>query len=162
MDSRVEPAVRVATPADRDAWLRLRAALWPGDAPGDAEEHAREIDAHLDARGEDARWPQEALLAELDGEVVGLAEVSVRPYAEGCETRDVGYLEGWYVAPGHRRRGVGRALVRAAEAWARARGCAELASDTDPDNDVSRRAHAACGFEDAGLVRCFRRRLDGD
>ena len=35
----------------------------------------------------------------------------------------------------------------------------ELASDAEPENEVSARAHAALGFEDAGLIRCFRKDL---
>jgi aminoglycoside 6'-N-acetyltransferase I len=147
------PTVRPVTPKDREDWLRLRSALWPGDGA----EHAREIARHFDEPSE--RWPQEALLATVGAEGVGLAEVSVRPYAEGCTTREVGYLEGWYVVPDHRGTGVGRALMRAVEEWARARGCTELASDADPGNEASHRAHAACGFEDVGLVRCYRKRL---
>jgi len=45
---------------------------------------------------------------------VGFVEVSLRPYAEGCDTRPVGYLEGGYVAPEWRGQGIGRALVEAA------------------------------------------------
>lgn len=146
-------SVRPASPADREAWRRLRIALWPGDD----DEHAAEIERHFECGA--PRWPQEALLAELGSAVVGLAEVSVRPYAEGCATRDVGYLEGWYVVPEHRGRGVGRALVRAAEQWARDRGCTELASDAEPENAASKRAHAACGFEEVALIRCFRKPL---
>jgi aminoglycoside 6'-N-acetyltransferase I len=146
--------IRTGGRADRDAWLRLREALWPA-APG---EHAAEIDRLLRDAAE-AAWPQAALLAEVKGHAVGLAEVSVRPVAEGCASQRVGYLEGWYVEPACRRRGVGRALVAAFEDWARARGCRELASDTEHDNELSCRAHLALGFEDAGLVRCFRRSL---
>ena len=69
------------------------------------------------------------------------------------------YLEGWYVSPGARRQGVGGALVEAAMAWGRAQGCTELASDADAANEVSIAAHARLGFEDAGLIRCFRRDL---
>lgn len=147
------PIVRPATLADRESWRRLRAALWPGEPDG----HAAEVALHFVRAAR--RWPQEVLLAELDGEVVGLAEVSVRPWAEGCESRDVGYLEGWFVAPEHRGRGVGRALVHAAEQWSREQGCSELASDSEPENEAARRAHASCGFEDVGLVRCFRKPL---
>ena len=37
--------------------------------------------------------------------------------------------------------------MRAAEDWARARGCAEMASDALIDNSESEKAHAALGFE---------------
>ena len=71
----------------------------------------------------------------------------------------VAYLEGWFVLPETRVRGVGRALVLAAEEWGRSQGCREFASDADPHNDVSRAAHCALGFADMGLVRCFRKDL---
>jgi aminoglycoside 6'-N-acetyltransferase I len=71
----------------------------------------------------------------------------------------VAYLEGWFVLPEIRKRGVGRALVVAAEEWGRSQGCREFASDADPKNDVSKAAHAALGFVDVGLVRCFRKDL---
>jgi len=54
---------------------------------------------------------------------------------------------------------VDRALIAAAEQWGRAQGCRELASDAEPDNEVSAAAHRALRFEDVGLVRCFRKEL---
>ena len=89
-----------------------------------------------------------------------MAELSVRRYAEGCTTNRVGYLEGWYVTPGFRGRGVGRMLVAAAEAWAREQGCTEFASDTELENEDSFRAHEACGFESVAVIRCFRKILE--
>ena len=93
--------------------------------------------------------------------MVGVAELSIRPYAESCVTDRVAYLEGWFVEPSTRRRGVGRALVEAAEGRGRAQGCSEFASDAAPDNAVSIRAHRALGFTDAGLIRCFHKKLTG-
>jgi aminoglycoside 6'-N-acetyltransferase I len=90
---------------------------------------------------------------------MGFAELSIRAYAEGCRTDRVTYLEGWYVAPDVRNRGVGGALIAAAEAWARSQGCVELASDVELTNEASAAAHRALGFVEVGRVRCFRKDL---
>ena len=95
----------------------------------------------------------------FEGRLVGFAEVSIRPYAEGCRSSRVAYLEGWFVLADARNLGAGRALIGAAEDWGRAQGCSEFASDADPGNDLSRAAHRAVGFTDVGLVRCFRKDL---
>ncbi|MCA8951434.1 MAG: GNAT family N-acetyltransferase [Planctomycetes bacterium] len=155
----VTVTVRAATPADATAWLEMRCALWPeGPDPGNAAEHAAEIDSWY--RGEFPRGPWDVLFAESDdGRVVGFAELSIRTTAEGCVTHRIAYLEGWFVRPEVRRQGIGRALVRAAEAWGRARDCREFASDADPENGPSVAAHRAAGFADVGLVRCFRKDL---
>ncbi len=147
--------VRPAQPDDAGSWLALRCALWP---EGSAEEHRAEIEQFF--AGRFPRGPWAVLLAEdAAGRIVGLAEVSLRPYAEGCETTPVAYLEGWFVEEGARETGVGGALVQAAEAWGRERGCREMASDCAPDNLVSAAAHRRLGFGDAGTVLCFRKDL---
>jgi aminoglycoside 6'-N-acetyltransferase I len=147
--------VRPAHPSDSRCWAELRHALWP-DQP--LEELAAEADAFL--RGAEPRL-QAVLVAEGPGEptLLGFAELSLRPYAEDCRSSPVAFLEGWYVVPQARGRGVGRALVAAAEQWARAQGCSEFASDTQYDNTASAAAHQALGFEDVGALRCFRKAL---
>lgn len=146
--------VRPATTHDGEAWLELRYALWPD---GSIDEHRREIESFLDGT---ARDPQAVLLAEgEDGEIVGFAELSIRSYAEGCSSDRVAFLEGWYVAPGSRRHGVGKTLVAAAEHWGIAQGCTEFASDSQADNDIGRTAHRNCGFTEVGVIRCFRKEL---
>lgn len=138
---------------DRAEWLRMRWALY-----GDEEAvHTREIEEFYAGT---RREPQAVLVAEdEEGALVGLAELSIRPYVEGCRTEGVGYLEGWWVNPPARGRGIGRMLLVASEDWARAQGCQEFASDTEIDNDESARAHRACGFDEVGLMRCFRKVL---
>ena len=144
--------IRSAEQDDATDWHRLRCQLWPGR---DAE-HEREIQHFLT---EGLAGLDSVLLAESDSRIVGFAELSIRPYAEGCRSKRVGYLEGWYVSPEVRRTGVGKGLVLAAEDWARQNGCSEFASDTEPGNEDSRLAHLACEFEEVGLVRCFRKDL---
>jgi aminoglycoside 6'-N-acetyltransferase I len=146
--------VRPATSADAALWLRMRKDLWPEENGG---HHAREIEQYLAGT---LRMPLEVLLAfDPSGATVGFAELSIRPYAEDCATDRVAYLEGWYVVPGARRRGVGRALVAAAEEWGRAQGCTEFASDALLDNAGSAAAHRALGFQETVQIRCFRKAL---
>lgn len=145
--------IRPVTPEDRGEWLRTRRALWPGSD----DDHEQETRAYF---GGDTRIALEVLVVErTDGRLAGFAELGIRPIAEGCESSAVAYLEGWWVDPDVRRHGAGRSLVERAAAWAKSRGCTEFASDTEADNEASAAAHEACGFEDVGLVRCFRMRL---
>ena len=51
------------------------------------------------------------------------------------------------VTPGHRGRGVGRAMFEAAEAWSLARGCRELKVETQNVNVPACRFYAALGCE---------------
>jgi aminoglycoside 6'-N-acetyltransferase I len=145
--------VRHARPDDAPAWLRMRHGLWPDES----DSHAREVSQYFAGA---LRMPLAVLLAVADdGAPLGFAELSIRAYAEDCETDRVAYLEGWYVVPDARRKGVGRALVAAAEDWAMAQGCSEFASDALLDNTVSAAAHRALGFDETVQLRCFRKVL---
>lgn len=123
-------------------------------------EHSAE-DLAIGMRETRARADAEVFVAErADGSLSGFVEVGTRPYADGCDTSPVGYVEAWYVDPDVRRQGHGQALVAAAEAWARRRGYHEMASDARLDNVVSHAAHRRAGFEEVDRVVQFRKDLD--
>lgn len=149
----VQITVRPVAEGDHASWLRMRCALWP---EGSAEEHSTEIEQFFAGL---SREPLAVLIAETSLSAVGFAELSIRPTAEGCTSQNVGYVEGWFVVPEARGQGVGRALIEASESWARARGCLELASDTESENETSVHAHLAVGFTEVGQIRCFRKDL---
>jgi aminoglycoside 6'-N-acetyltransferase I len=98
-------------------------------------------------------------VASNGSRLLGFIEVSIRDWAEGCATQPVGYIEGWYVDPEHRRKGVGRGLVEAAECWAASRGCTEMGSDAEVENRVSQQAHVALGYTEATRVVSFSKKL---
>ena len=86
----------------------MRGQLWPDSW----DTHARDVERFFSGQ---ARDPLAALIAkDENGRALGFAELSMRPYAEGCTTDNVAFLEGWFVVPEARGRGVGRALVAAA------------------------------------------------
>ena len=139
--------IKRAARADFQAVARLALLLWPECDPS-------ELTPLLES-------PEAAIfLCEAEGEAVGFAQCQLRrDYVEGCDTSPVGYLEGVYVAEGHRRQGVARALVAACQGWARDQGCREFASDCELDNTDSLRFHLSVGFEEANRIICFTRRL---
>lgn len=95
-----------------------------------------------------------------DGALGGFIEIGRREYADGCTTSPVAYVEGWYVDDDLRREGIGRALLGAAEEWARARGFNEIASDAVLDNAISIAAHRALGFDEVERAVHFRKSLN--
>lgn len=131
-------------PEHREGWLALRAALW-GEEAGDPAD-LPEGDGNF--------------VALADDRVIGFAEAAVRQdYVNGCDGSPVLFLEGVFVDPGHRRRGVARALIAAVADWGRARGCSEFASDAELDNTDSHAMHRALGFVETERVVYFRREL---
>jgi aminoglycoside 6'-N-acetyltransferase I len=149
----LDTIIRPAQPADRAELLRVRGALFPNNP-----DELAEVDAYLSG----ALTPAALLVAQrIAGGLAGFIEVGTRPYAEGCLTSPVAYVEAWYVDEDMRRRGVGRALFNAAEAWAREQRLTEIASDALIDNAVSIAAHKALGYEEVERIVCFRRSLTG-
>lgn len=147
--------IRPAVPSDIPALLRFRLDLWPDETD---QWHRQDMEEFFDGKGRSTLGA--ILIAEdADGTPAGFVDLSIRPYAEGCYTGRVAYLEGWYVIPGLRRKGVGAALVAAAEAWGRTQGCTEFGSDALADNTLSEMAHKALGFTEVETIRCFRKDL---
>ena len=137
---------------DRAAWATMRAALWP---EATAEAHAREIEQIL---GSDDTW---GFIAEMiDATPAGFAEVSIRKFANGCETQPVPFLEGIWVEPPLRRQGISRRLIEHVEAFVKARGFREIGSDALLDNEASHAAHRGWGFSETERVVYFRKALD--
>jgi aminoglycoside 6'-N-acetyltransferase I len=149
--------VRKARSGDRDEMARMKVALWPD---GNTEEHAAEFDVTV-ATGNSGTMALTVLVAEADdGHLAGFIEVGLRSHADGCDPAiPVGYVEGWFVQEESRKLGVGAALMRAAEEWARTFGCREMASDTWIDSSVSQLAHQALGFEVVDRCVHFRKSL---
>ena len=132
----------------------MRLALWPDETAAD---HLAEMEEQVSSEGD--RPTAVFVAAAGDGRLCGFVEVGTRPYAEGCDSSPVGFLEGWFVTEPLRGQGIGGRLVAAAEAWARKRGLTEFASDTWLHNHAGQAAHLALGFEEVERLVAFRKSL---
>jgi aminoglycoside 6'-N-acetyltransferase I len=149
--------IRIAGPKDWKELAVLLNLLWP---EGTYEEHLAELEAGACGWGQPG-FPMDWLVAEdEEGVMTGFLQVGMRSHADGCDSRHaVGYVEGWYVREAYRGKGIGRALMGAAEEWARAHGCREMASDALIENVESEAAHIAMGYEVVDRCILFRKTL---
>lgn len=134
-------SVRPLRPEEMPQAVAMMRALWPTSTEEDFGDERVLI------------WARD------EGGFGGFISFSLRPWAEGCESRPVPYVEGWWVAPDLRRTGVGRALMAAVEGWCQEQGYRELGSDVELENLISLEAHAALGFEPVERVQFFRKVL---
>jgi GNAT superfamily N-acetyltransferase len=111
------------------------------------------------ARGRLERLAEEPhttiLVAELEGEVVGLAGVRAERLLEHDDAS--ARLIALVVAQRQRRRGVGRSLVEAAEEEARALGCFRIVLTSADRRSDTHAFYVAAGYEQTG--RRFAKRL---
>jgi len=107
--------------------------------PTDAAEAARRLAAIASDPA------QIALVAEVDGEVVGWVHVVE---STSLQSGALVEIRGLVVDAGARRSSVGRALVEAAEAWAAARGHEVIRVRTDVRRDDARAFYLGVGYEE--------------
>jgi aminoglycoside 6'-N-acetyltransferase I len=143
--------IRKYQDSDWPEFLRMNLLWFPMESADNISDDVRAVREREDA---------ELFVSEqADGSLAGFVEVGSRPYADGCLTSPVGYIEAWFVDAPHRRQGCGRALLLAAEEWARARGYREMASDARLENHTSHVAHGRSGYAEVDRIVQFRKEL---
>ena len=168
MAGRPDPArgvtVRRAEPSDLATVVSLRLALLReyDDHPLYADLHPDVVDRAFDLYSSQLLASDERLfLAEVGGEAVGiLRAVDVRG-SPLVRPEHYCYVSSVYVKPSARRRGVMRALVRAAERWCDERGLGEIRLHNVSSSRVAAAAWSALGFEVVEQVRRRPVRADG-
>ena len=148
--------IRAAADDDKEAIFALAPRLAEGVAPWrDAGE----------ARAAGARWLEGSLAAAAAGDGTVLVAVAgdaiagvitVKPSRHFTGERD-GYIGELAVADGAARRGIGSALIEAADGWAREHGLVNLTLHTGAFNTGARAFYAALGFaaEEVRLTRAI-------
>ena len=126
-------------------------ALWPGCDVDDECATWRDICGNV---------RQYCALARVDDAYAGFIHISIRQdYVEGSDADETAYLEGIFVWPAYRNRGVASLLLQHGEQWVKSKGLRQLASDTEIGNLSSQRFHGKAGFEEVNRVVCYLKRI---
>jgi RimJ/RimL family protein N-acetyltransferase len=148
--------IRQATPADAAVLVRLAREVgaepegwlistseWRGAA--DERRYLRSLRRSRDAA---------VFVAEVGDGIVARLSVGRDPHPASAHVADLGLM----VAKGHRRRGIGRALLEQAVEWARAVGVSKLELHVFPHNEPAIRLYEIFGFRREGYrERHYRR-----
>lgn len=100
-----------------------------------------------------SEYNMHGLLAEKDGQIIGLAHYVFRP--DTWEVADFCYLEDLYVDPRVRGVGVGRALIKAVEQIAIEKGSKRLYWTTAEDNEVARKLYDKLAVVDKVMYKIY-------
>lgn len=132
--------IRPAAPADAPALARLLGELGYPTESGDVPTRLTRL-VHEGGT---------VLVADGDAGPIGLAALAA--HATLHSSKPVAYITALVVSAETRGQGVGRALVAAAEAWARERGCGRLSVTS-----AERRADAHAFYPSCGMPYTGRR-----
>jgi GNAT superfamily N-acetyltransferase len=132
------PLIRDAEPNDAEAVAGLLGELGYPVGPTTVEARLERL----------AIVGDRVFIAEVDGEVAGLAHLQVTPAIE--YDRPVAKIGALIVGESHRRRGAGRALLHAAEREARGRNCELLFLTTSERRDDAHSFYESLGLEQTG------------
>ena len=130
--------------AEEEGWL-ITAGEWRSSAA--ERRYLKAIRRHPDAA---------VFVAEDNGGIVGRLSLSRDAHPASEHVADLGLM----VARDHRRRGVGLALMEAAEEWARRVGVRKLELHVFPHNTPAIALYEKLGYEREGLRRRHYRRGD--
>jgi RimJ/RimL family protein N-acetyltransferase len=131
--------------AEPEGWL-LATPDWR--SPGEERRYLRAARGHPDAA---------VFVAEGPDGIVARLSLSRDAHPASRHVADVGLM----VAAGHRRRGVGTALLERAIEWAREHGVRKLELHVFPHNEPAIALYERFGFREEGRRRAHYRRSDG-
>ncbi len=89
-------------------------------------------------------------------QIIGLVELSSRNIVDGCLSSPVAYLEGLYLKPEYREKGLGKEVIKIILNWCREEGFSELATDTELTNIKAQNFYKTIGFQETDRVVEFR------
>lgn len=143
--------IRKATILDLYAVTKLAILLWPDNEYEELQEEIKNILLNKEA----------VFFLYFDNDIhAGFAQCQLRhDYVEGTDSSPVGYLEGVFVTPNYRNKGIATELLKQCELWSKENGCIEFASDCEITNTESYAFHMKYGFSEANRIICFNKKI---
>lgn len=130
--------------AEPEGWL-IADGQWR--TPSEERRYLRAVRRHSHAA---------VFVAEAPEGIVGRLSIARDPHPASEHVADLGLM----VSAGHRRQGIGRALMSAAEAWAREAGVRKLELHVFPHNEAAIALYEKLGFRREGYRRGHYRRAE--
>lgn len=147
--------IRTIQTTDAAAWSALRIEFLPEIK----DISQAEVDAFFQGSYPNV---QEVLIALDDAQkMIGFIELNLRDNVPGSSEQTTPYIEAWFVSPDCQGQGIGKALIHAAEEWAKQQGFQELGSDAPITNEKSVNLHKQLGFNEIERVVCLLKPLKG-
>jgi aminoglycoside 6'-N-acetyltransferase I len=145
---------------DSNAWSALRVEFLP------EIKDINQVEVEAFFQGKDSNQNNisnlKEVLVALDNNqsMIGFIELNLRDNVPGSCQQTTPYIEAWFVSPDYQGQGIGKALIRAAEQWAKQQGFQELGSDASITNEKSVNLHKQLGFNEIERVVCLLKVLD--
>ena len=125
----------------------LALALWSNNKKDLIKSDFVYIIGHLNNR---------VLLAKWDEEYIGFIHLSIRSgFVEGADTTPVGYVEGIYVKPDFRRKGVAKELYHAGLEWLKSKKCTQISGDIWINDNMCPDFYVGMGFKEVNRIICY-------
>lgn len=135
---------------DNENWLAFRKALYH-----DLNMEFNREEMNLIAVDED----RIVYILYNDEKAIGMLELALRNFVDGCLSSPVAYLEGIYLIPAYQHKGISSIMMDKVKEWAKNNQCTELASDAEIDNEASHQFHKKVGFEETYRVVEYKMKL---
>jgi aminoglycoside 6'-N-acetyltransferase I len=140
--------LRAIAQHDFPEWKALRQALYNELKDADNDSEVQKIFASHDWHC----W----FVIDKQGNIIGLVELAARNIVDGCLSSPVAYLEGLYLKPGYRSKGIGKQIIKFILSWCAKNGYSELATDTELANTRAQHFYESTGFEETDRIVQYR------
>ncbi|MBD7964042.1 aminoglycoside 6'-N-acetyltransferase [Fictibacillus norfolkensis] len=140
-------SIKEANEHDLDSLTELAIALWPDNEFSDLR---KEFEQLLNSDKD------KVIVYLMHAQLIAFIHISVRSdYVEGSQDSPTGFIEGIYVKPEYRKKGISKKLIEKGESWLKTKGCSQIGSDIEQSNITSYHFHKSVGFKEVNRLIAF-------